>query len=135
MISPEFAVFFGITLSSLGIYFLWAGTNPWAAILTLATLAIYLLLYTPMKKRSPYATEIGNLWCITPLIGWVAAEGAHHLWLDFIWYFCSLGSSLTLWPLLGISAKTTPRVDSNCTNLEIRTVNPLHEKVLFTRCS
>ena len=77
MISPEFAVFFGITLSSLGIYFLWAGTNPWAAILTLATLAIYLLLYTPMKKRSPYATEIGAIsGALPPLIGWVAAEGA-----------------------------------------------------------
>ena len=77
LISPEFAVTFGIVLSSLGIYILWAGTNPWAAILTLATLAIYLLLYTPMKKRSPYATEIGAVsGALPPLIGWVAAEGS-----------------------------------------------------------
>ena len=77
LVSPEFAVFFGIVLSSLGIYILWAGTNPWAAILTLATLAVYLLLYTPLKKRSPYATEIGAVsGALPPLIGWVAAEGA-----------------------------------------------------------
>ena len=59
LISSEFAVVFGILLSSIGIYILWSGTNPWSAILTLATLAVYLLLYTPLKKRSPYATEIG----------------------------------------------------------------------------
>lgn len=77
LISPEFAIIFGIVLSSLGIYVLWAGTNPWAAILTLSTLAIYLLLYTPMKKRSPYATEIGAVsGALPPLIGWVAAEGS-----------------------------------------------------------
>lgn len=77
LISPEFAIIFGIVLSSLGIYVLWAGTNPWAAILTLSTLAVYLLLYTPMKKRSPYATEIGAVsGALPPLIGWVAAEGS-----------------------------------------------------------
>ena len=77
VLSAEFAVAFGIILSSLGIYILWTGTNQWAAILTLATLAIYLLLYTPMKKRSPYATEVGAVsGALPPLIGWVAAEGA-----------------------------------------------------------
>ena len=77
LISPEFAVYFGITLSTLGMFVLWTGTNPWAAILTFATLAVYLLLYTPMKKRSPYATEVGAVsGALPPLIGWVAAEGA-----------------------------------------------------------
>jgi protoheme IX farnesyltransferase len=77
LISSEFAVVFGILLSSIGIYILWSGTNPWSAILTLATLAVYLLLYTPLKKRSPYATEIGAVsGALPPLIGWVAAEGA-----------------------------------------------------------
>jgi protoheme IX farnesyltransferase len=51
LISPEFALVFGITLSSLGLYILWVGTNPWAAILTLATLIVYLTsLYTLLKK-------------------------------------------------------------------------------------
>ena len=77
LVSPQFAVFFGILLSSLGLYILWTGTNPWATILTLATLVVYLLLYTPMKKWSPYATEVGAIsGALPPLIGWVAAEGA-----------------------------------------------------------
>ncbi len=77
LIGPEFALIFGISLSSLGIYALWIGANAWAASLTLVTLAVYLLLYTPLKKRSPYATEIGAVsGALPPLIGWVAAEGA-----------------------------------------------------------
>ena len=77
LISPEFALAFGISLSSLGLYILWVGTNPWAAILTLATLIVYLLIYTPFKKISPYAIEIGAVsGALPPLIGWVAAEGA-----------------------------------------------------------
>ena len=77
LISSEFALAFGIILSSLGLYILWVGTNPWAAILTLATLIVYLLIYTPFKKISPYAIEIGAVsGALPPLIGWVAAEGA-----------------------------------------------------------
>ena len=86
LISPSFAILFGIFLASLGLYILWVGTNPWTAILTLATLAVYLLLYTPMKKRSPYATEIGAVsGALPPLIGWVAAEGSPTLygWILF----------------------------------------------------
>ena len=77
LISPEFALSFGIVLSSLGLYILWSGTNTWAALLTFVTLVVYLLLYTPMKKRSPYATEVGAVsGALPPLIGWVSAEGA-----------------------------------------------------------
>ncbi len=77
MISPGFAMAFGIILSSLGLYVLWTGTNPWSTILTLSTLVVYLLVYTPLKKRSPYATEIGAIsGALPPLIGWVAAEGS-----------------------------------------------------------
>ena len=39
---------------------------------------VYLLLYTPLKKRSPYATEIGAV-SGALLIGWVAAEGLPQL--------------------------------------------------------
>ena len=77
LISPEFALSFGIILSSIGLYILWSGTNIWAALLTFLTLVVYLLLYTPMKKRSPYATEVGAVsGALPPLIGWVSAEGA-----------------------------------------------------------
>ena len=65
---------------------LWIGTNPWACLLTLLTLVFYLLIYTPLKKRSPYATEVGAVsGALPPLIGWVAASGEPSLygWILF----------------------------------------------------
>lgn len=76
LIEPEVALIFGVALSSIGLALLWIGTNPWACLLTLLTLVFYLLIYTPLKKRSPYATEVGAIsGALPPLIGWVAASG------------------------------------------------------------
>ena len=75
-VHPSFALFFGLLLSILGLATLYFGTNLWAFILTLATLIIYLCLYTPLKKKSAYATEIGAVsGALPPLIGWVSASG------------------------------------------------------------
>ena len=76
LVEPEFALIFGVILSSIGLAILWIGTNPWACALTLLTLIVYLLFYTPLKKKSPYATEVGAVsGALPPLIGWVAASG------------------------------------------------------------
>ena len=76
LVEPEVALIFGVCLSSIGLTMLWIGTNPWACSLTLLTLIVYLLIYTPLKKRSPYATEVGAIsGALPPLIGWVAASG------------------------------------------------------------
>ena len=86
LVSPDFAFAFGMLLSVLGLTILWLGTNPWAASLTLLTLLIYLLLYTPLKKKSPFAIEIGAVsGALPPLIGWVAAAGSPTLygWILF----------------------------------------------------
>ena len=87
LIEPEVALIFGVALSSIGLALLWIGTNPWACLLTLLTLVFYLLIYTPLKKRSPYATEVGAVsGALPPLIGWVAASGEPStIWVDFIW--------------------------------------------------
>ncbi len=86
IIEPEVALAFGVCLSSIGLAILWIGTNPWACSLTLLTLFVYLLVYTPLKKRTPYATEVGAIsGALPPLIGWVAASGAPSLygWILF----------------------------------------------------
>ncbi len=86
LIEPEVALIFGVVLSSIGLALLWIGTNPWACMLTLLTLVFYLLIYTPLKKRSPYATEVGAVsGALPPLIGWVAASGEPSLygWILF----------------------------------------------------
>jgi protoheme IX farnesyltransferase len=66
--SPGF--FFGVVLSAAGFAELWFGTNRLAAALGLFTLLIYLLAYTPLKRRSAVCTTVGAIpGAMPPLIG------------------------------------------------------------------
>jgi protoheme IX farnesyltransferase len=76
-VTPGDATVFGLALSIAGMTLLALGANLLAAVLALATLVIYLLIYTPMKRRSSAATLIGAVpGALPPLIGWAAAHGA-----------------------------------------------------------
>ena len=67
---------FGTLLAAGGIVLLSVSANALAGLLALATLVIYLTIYTPMKRRSPLATLIGAVpGALPPLIGWTAARG------------------------------------------------------------
>jgi protoheme IX farnesyltransferase len=67
---------FGLLLSAAGLALLGTLVNLPATALALATLVTYLIIYTPMKRRSPTATLIGAVpGALPPLIGWVAAHG------------------------------------------------------------
>jgi len=64
----------GIVLSLLGVLWLLFGVNWMASVLTAATVLLYVLAYTPLKKITPWATEIGAIpGALPPLIGWIAA--------------------------------------------------------------
>lgn len=66
----------GFALSIAGLAWLMLATNPIAAALAFATLVLYLIIYTPMKRRTPIATLIGAVpGALPPLIGWTAAHG------------------------------------------------------------
>lgn len=85
---------FGVVLSFAGFAELWLGTNPLAAALGLFTLLSYLLLYTPLKQRSPMSTTVGALpGAMPPLIGYAAAAGRLDLdalalfLIMFVWQF------------------------------------------------
>jgi len=85
---------FGVLLSAAGFAELWCGANQLAAILGLFTLLSYLLLYTPLKRRSPACTTVGAVsGAMPPLIGYSAAAGnidarALALFLIlFVWQF------------------------------------------------
>src|SRR5207248_2545197 len=68
---------FGVSLSAGGFAELWLGTNLLAAALGLFTLLSYLLLYTPLKRRSPICTTVGAIpGAMPPLIGYAAASGS-----------------------------------------------------------
>ena len=93
-IVPWKALCFGILLSLIGVLYLALETNLLASFFAALTLASYLFLYTPLKKRTPLCTLVGAFpGAIPPLIGWVAARGevslpAGILYLIlFLWQF------------------------------------------------
>jgi heme o synthase len=75
-VTPGDARMFGLLLSASGVALLAARVNPRAAALALGTLVIYLLVYTPMKRRTPLSTLVGAVPGALPaLIGWTASHG------------------------------------------------------------
>jgi heme o synthase len=72
----EGLAFAGI-VSVIGLLVLAAGVNVLSAMVALATLASYAVVYTPLKKRTSFATVIGAIpGALPPVIGWAAAENA-----------------------------------------------------------
>jgi protoheme IX farnesyltransferase len=68
---------FGLALAACGLALLAVRANLLAASLAAATLVVYLLVYTPMKRHSSFATLIGAVpGALPPLIGWTASHGS-----------------------------------------------------------
>jgi protoheme IX farnesyltransferase len=93
-IEPLAALIFGTLLSLAGVLYLALVVRPAASLLALFTLAGYLFLYTPLKRRTPMCTLVGAFPGAMPvLIGYVAAAGKldSDAWLLyailFLWQF------------------------------------------------
>jgi protoheme IX farnesyltransferase len=75
-LSAPAALAFGLTSGLAGPLVLIGGVGLAPGLLALATLLIYVLVYTPIKVRSPLNTLVGAVvGAIPPTIGWVAATG------------------------------------------------------------
>jgi heme o synthase len=75
-LQPGESARFGIVLSLAGLAQLGAGVNLASAAVAALTLASYLLLYTPLKRRTPLSTLVGAFpGALPPIIGWTAATG------------------------------------------------------------
>jgi protoheme IX farnesyltransferase len=75
-IGPRHAVIFSAVTAGAGLAILALAANLAAAGLALATICIYIGLYTPLKTRSTLNTIVGAVCgAIPPMIGWVAATG------------------------------------------------------------
>jgi protoheme IX farnesyltransferase len=86
VLKPRQALAYGIALSVAGALYLYFAAGALAAGLGVATCLSYLLAYTPLKKRTVWATFVGAFpGAIPPMIGWVAATGRLDLgaWLLF----------------------------------------------------
>jgi protoheme IX farnesyltransferase len=86
------ATLWGVT----GTTILALGTDPVTATLGLANVLLYSGIYTYMKPRSVYNTQVGGIvGAIPPLMGWTAATGGSILDLDAM----ILASTLYLWQM------------------------------------
>jgi protoheme IX farnesyltransferase len=93
-LSAREAFWFGILLSVAGGLYLAVAVNPLAALLAVSTLLSYLLVYTPLKRKTPLCTALGAIPGAMPtLIGWAGASAGigRQAWLLFailfLWQF------------------------------------------------
>ena len=80
------ALVFATGLSSLGLVTLAVAVNGLSALVALATLLSYVVVYTPLKRVTSFATVIGAIpGALPPVIGWAAArnELSQGAWLLF----------------------------------------------------
>ena len=93
-LTPGRALLFGWGLTAVAQMYLAACGGMLPATLGLAVMAGYLLLYTPLKTRTPHSTTVGAIpGALPPLVGWAAARG--HLGAEawalfaimFLWQF------------------------------------------------
>jgi protoheme IX farnesyltransferase len=93
-LSPTEALWFGLLLSVAGGLYLAAAVNTLTAGLAISTLLGYLLVYTPLKRKTPLCTVLGAIPGAMPtLIGWAGASAGinRHAWflfmVLFLWQF------------------------------------------------
>ena len=85
---------FGLGITVAGLAYMWTAVNPLSFWVGLATVVSYVLLYTPLKRRSPLATFVGAFPGAAPLmLGWTAVRNDLGLeaWvlfsILFLWQF------------------------------------------------
>jgi heme o synthase len=93
-LAPAEALYFGLLLSVVGGFYLWLTVNLLACVLAVSTLLSYLLVYTPLKRKTPLCTMLGAIPGAMPtLIGWAgSANGlSRQAWflfaVLFLWQF------------------------------------------------
>lgn len=93
-LQPREVLVFGVGTILIGAAWLAIAVNALACLVALATVVLYLGVYTPLKKRTTLATAVGAIpGALPPVIGWVAARGSLSLggWvlfaILFFWQF------------------------------------------------
>jgi protoheme IX farnesyltransferase len=93
-ISALHAVLFALVTSLAGVVVLNELVNPLTALLGLANIVIYALIYTPLKTRTSLCTLVGAVCgALPPMMGWTAASGEIGLGAVL------LGTILFLWQI------------------------------------
>lgn len=92
--SHRFAMVVATLAALIGVYLLWAAFGVLTAILGVLSLFMYVALYTPLKRQSPWAVLVGAFpGAFPPMLGYVAATGQFGLGpgllfaTQFMWQF------------------------------------------------
>lgn len=76
-ITPGAALCFGLATGVGGLVWLLLFVNSLTALLSLATLLLYVCIYTPLKRVSSICTTVGAIpGALPPVLGWTAAGGS-----------------------------------------------------------
>jgi protoheme IX farnesyltransferase len=76
-VHPTAALAFGVVCVLVGLALLYVGANPLSAALAAIAAVLYVLVYTPLKRKTPLCTLVGAIpGAIPPMIGWTAARGS-----------------------------------------------------------
>jgi protoheme IX farnesyltransferase len=77
LMHPERALWFGILLSITGCFYTWFLVNLLTCVLGTLTLALYIFVYTPLKRLTSFNTVVGAIpGALPPLMGWTAVRGS-----------------------------------------------------------
>jgi len=77
LMQPEKALWFGIALSLAGTGYTFFCVNLLTGVLGVLTLALYIFVYTPLKRLTSWNTVVGAVpGALPPLMGWTAAGGS-----------------------------------------------------------
>ena len=75
--TPGEAIAISGVMSATGFAMLWLAASAAPALIAVMTLAIYLFVYTPMKRLTSLSTVVGAIpGALPPVIGWTAAGGS-----------------------------------------------------------
>ncbi|MDA0711270.1 MAG: heme o synthase [bacterium] len=75
-LNPDLALHIGLLLTAVGVLYLVLALNLLTAVVGAVTTGVYILVYTPLKTRSPHNTAVGAIsGALPPVGGWAAATG------------------------------------------------------------
>lgn len=99
-IQPIEALVFGVVITVAGLAYLSLAVNLLSGLVTACITASYLLVYTPLKRKTPLCSVVGAIpGALPPVTGWVAARGGFGVeaWILFaILFLWQLPHSLAI---------------------------------------